>query len=170
MRLRAMIAAVALVAGGPAALAAEKADADAVAAARLSMVQAIEVVASEGKGDAVAATFKKDPEPGAYEVTVLREDTLVDYRLHAETAAIAEQGREAYGTRYARLPAAAIRGASLSLPMAIEAAEQRVGGKAASAMVSPATEKLRYIVEVLKEDGTIEEIKVDGALGLIVKE
>lgn len=172
MGLRAVMVAVAvaLTAGAVAHGAERKVDAEAVAAARLSMVQAIQVVASEGKGEAVAASFRKEPAPGAYEVTVLEEGTLVDYRLDAQTAAIDEQGRQPWEARFDRLSASAVTGAQLDLAMAIEAAEQRVGGKAASATVWPASDKLRYVVEVLKQDGTSEEIKVDGTLGLIVKE
>lgn len=173
MRLRAMILLTAVAVAGSQAMAAERSDVDAVTAARITMSQAIEVVASEGKGEAVAAAFRKEPEPGAYEVTVLREDsedTLVDYRLDAQTAAIDEQGSEPYRNRYATLPVSSVREARLDLAMAIEAAEQRVGGKASRAMVSPASGKLRYVVEVLRHDGGSEEIKVDGALGLIVKD
>ncbi|MDA8107992.1 MAG: PepSY domain-containing protein [Betaproteobacteria bacterium] len=63
--------------------------------------------------------------------------------------------------------AAALAQAKISLVQAIAAAEQHVGGKAASAQLEDENGRLVYGVEVIR-DGTASDVKVDIAEGKVL--
>lgn len=158
-----------LLGGASKAAAADTSEVQALARAKLSLTQAIEAAEREGDGKAIEAEFDADSGRSRYDVKVLGRDKLVEYTLDADTGKVLETSNEPIEKLFSRLEPDDVRGARTTLAQAIGIAEQHTKGKAVDAEVDREGESIRYDVTILKSDGSIQELEIDGASGKIIE-
>jgi uncharacterized membrane protein YkoI len=144
--------------------------AQSMASAKVSLTEAIRTAEKQGNGQAVSAEYEfEGGNPAHYEVKVLRSDgdKLTKYELSPSTGKVKDVSDAKLEKLFTRVKPESIRHAPTSLTHAITSAEQRAGGKAIEADVDRDGDQVQYTVKVVRSDGTIEKMKINGADGKV---
>lgn len=137
--------------------------------AKTSLTQAIEMAEKEGKGKAIDVEFDTSDKGGEYDVKVLTQDRLTNYKIDAATGAVLSADNEPIEKFFTRLKPEEVSAAQATLAQAIGVAEKSVGGRATEAEVEREADRVQYDVTVAKADGSTHSVKVDGASGQIAE-
>jgi uncharacterized membrane protein YkoI len=133
--------------------------------AKVSLTDAIRMAEREGNGRAIDAAYKAASSGvGEYKVEVMSGDgqRVTEYRLDGTNGHIREAGNETFGKWFTRLHPQDIDNASTNLTSAIKMAEQHAEGTATDAEIYRKGDSVRYDVKVVKNDGTTQNVKIDG--------
>jgi uncharacterized membrane protein YkoI len=133
--------------------------------AKVSLTDAIRMAEREGNGKAIDASYKAASSGvGEYKVEVMSADgkRLTEYRLDGANGHIRAAGEETFEKWFTRLHPQDINNASTTLTSAIKTAEEHASGTATDAEIYRKGDSVRYDVKVVKNDGTTENVKVDG--------
>ncbi len=169
MKAQVILSAIAALGAASALHATDKADAQAIQGARISMTEAIQMAERQGNGRAIDAKFESNKQGGQYTVEVLSHDggKLTQYTLDSASGHIASAGNEPFERVFTRLKPEELEHAPTSLTRAISNAEQESGGKVLKAETERAGDKVRYDMKVAKTDGSTATIKIDGSTGKV---
>lgn len=143
---------------------------EALNGAKLSLAQAIEAAEKHGQGKAVDAEFEAKKGGAEYEITVLSQDKLVEYKLDANSGQVTKTENKRLERYFTRLKPQDIQGAATPLVKAIATAEQRGGGKAVEAEVERKGKRVVYEVSVAKPDYKTQKVRIDGTSGEVTSE
>jgi uncharacterized membrane protein YkoI len=145
-----------------------KQEAQQLAAAKVSVTDAIREAERQGNGRATEVTFKSSTQgAGDYVVKVLSNDDrrLMAYRIDTGTGHIVSAGQERVEKVFTHLVPEQIASAQTSLAHAIASAQQQAGGHVTYAAVEAHGDQLMYDVKLAKDDGSMSRIKVDSSTG-----
>lgn len=157
----------AVAAGGAAAADADKLQA--MENAKTSLTQAIEKAETEGQGKAIDVEFEATKQGGQYEVKVLSQDKLMNYKIDGASGTVVGSDNEPIEKFFTRLKPEEVQATQTTLVQAVGIAEKSAGGRATAAEVEREAELVQYDVEIIKADGSKQRVRVDGSSGQIAE-
>lgn len=163
VRTFASSAAIALALGLAPATGAFADEAAMAAAAKVSIVQAIEAAESKGGGKATEADFEDD-NGGRWEIKVVSDggNKLTEFYVDPTSGQVTGQEEQTFEKYFSRLTPENFAKAQVQLKDAIAAAEKLANGKAYSAEVEREGDTVAYEVDVAGADGN-KDVNVDAA-------
>lgn len=132
----------------------------AVQAAKVSLIQALETAESKGQGRAVDARFKVEGGKAQYEIKVLgAEGKLVEHHVDATSGLVIKSESHPVEAFFRGLKPTTVQSAGMTLRQAVAAAEQKASGRAVKAEIEHEGNALRYEVTVVA-GGRAQKVKV----------
>lgn len=162
------LAAAALVAFAPLTHAAVRHHYDEAVKASVSLPQAVESSERAGQGKTLGVEFDVENDHPIWEVKVLSASGVNEYKVDASSGQVVkveqEHIRGKITTAVKRLKLAELEGVAMSLPQAVSAAEQKLGGKAVKVQVEHEHHAIQYDVFVHKP-GKTQHMKIEAGGG-----
>lgn len=122
----------------------------AVNAAKVPLLQAIETAESKGQGRAVDARFKVEGGIAQYEIKVLGADgKLIEHHVDATSGLVIKSESHPVEAFFNRVKPTTVQSAGMTLRRAVAAAEQKANGRAVEAEIEHEGNGLRYGVTVV---------------------
>jgi uncharacterized membrane protein YkoI len=139
-------------------------DLQALQAAKVPLAQAVTITEAKSQGRAIAAAFEVEQDTPQYEIKTLGADgKLVDHHVEANSGQVTGSESQPVETLLNRLKPDELRAQGKTMAQAIEAAEARTGGRAASAQLIQESLGMRYTVNVIAGDRShTVTVRMDG--------
>ncbi|HET9390390.1 MAG TPA: PepSY domain-containing protein [Steroidobacteraceae bacterium] len=138
--------------------------------AKVSLTEGIHLAEQHANGHAISASYEvPNGRPSYYLIEVLRGDglKLTRYELSPNTGRVQPAGDQHLNQLPGRLKPAAVGNAPTSLAGAVQRAEERAGGKATGATIDPGGDRVNYIIDIARLDGSTQRVEVNGADGRV---
>ena len=146
----------------------DKARAEALAKASITLAEAVNRAEAKTGGKAVEAELEVEKDALFFEVETLKEGVRIEVKIDARTGEVIATEVEKDKKGKAAGLAEALKTATVSLAGVIVQAESAAGGKAVEAELEVEKERSVFEVSILK-DGAEIEVKIDPVTGKVLK-
>ena len=153
--------------------AASSKEADALTAAKVSLVQAVDMLEKDGKSKTVGAEFDIEKDAAIWEVKMLGDAGVMEYKVDANTGMIVKIEDEHIQGRLMSfitgMKMQDLQNEKLSLAKAVGMAEKKFGGKAIKVQIEHEKNSIQYDIFVYTPTGT-HKYKIDAMSSKVLKQ
>jgi uncharacterized membrane protein YkoI len=147
-------------------------EADALSAAKVSLVQAVDMLEKDGKGKTVGAEFDIEKDIAIWEVKMLGDAGVMEYKVDANTGTIVKIEDEHIQGKLMSFVTGMqmkdLQNEKLSLSKAVGMAEKKFGGKAVKVQIEHEKDSIQYDIFVYTAAGT-HKYKIDAVSSKVLK-
>jgi uncharacterized membrane protein YkoI len=148
-------------------------EADALSAAKISLVQAVDMLEKDGKGKTVGAEFDIEKDIAIWEVKILGASGVMEYKVNANTGAIVKiEDEHIQGKLMSFITGMNmqdLKSEKISLGEAVGTAEEQFSGKAVKVQIEHENNSIQYDIFVYTYAGT-HKYKIDAMSGKVLKQ
>ena len=143
-------------------------EADALSAAKVSLVQAVDMLEKDGKSKTVGAEFDIEKNIAVWEVKMLGDNGVLEYKVDANTGTILkiedEHIRGKLMSFITGITIQDLKNEKMSLAEAVRTAEKKFNGKAIKVEIEHENKSVQYDIFVYTPAGT-HKYKIDSITG-----
>ena len=143
-------------------------EAEALSKATVSLAKATEIAEEKGQGKTVSAEFDIEKNRSVWEVKVLGDSGVMEYKIDASTGAVVKVEDEHIRGRLTNFVTGMnlqdLNSTKTSLVQAVTAAENKLHGKAVMVEVEHEHDRIQYDIFVRAADKT-EKVKIEADTG-----
>ncbi len=148
-------------------------EADALSAAKVSLVEAVNKLEKDGKGKTVGAEFDIEKDVPIWEVKMLGNDGVLEYKVNANTGAIVkiedEHIRGSLMAFVTGMKMKDLQSEKMSLSEAVGMAEKKFSGKSVKVQIEHENDSIQYDIFVYTPAG-IHRYKIDAMSGTVLNQ
>lgn len=153
--------------------AASSKEADALTAAKVSLVQAVDMLEKDGKGKTVGAEFDIEKDIAMWEVKMLGDSGVMEYKVDANTGTIVKiEDEHIQGKLMSFITGMKmqdLQNEKMNLAKAVGMAEKKFNGKAIKAQIEHEKDSIQYDIFVYTPACT-HKYKIDANSGMVLKQ